>query len=86
MTLQETVEKYRVLAGDFGRPVPLTDFGLPRLETERLFSLFDEDYHISRFFHFSLDTTPERSAEHIYRINDFTQSHVSLDQEITGIL
>ena len=55
MNLRELVEKYRALAGGFGRPLPLAAFGLARPETERLFGVFDEDYHISRFFHFSLD-------------------------------
>jgi hypothetical protein len=83
MTLRELVERYRSLAGGFGRPVPLRAFGLSRADAERLFSAFDEDYHISRFFHFTLE--PPGSAES-YSINSFPQSHLSLDPEIESIL
>jgi hypothetical protein len=83
MTLREVVERYRAVAGGFGRPVALSAFGLEREETERLFSIFDEDYHISRFFHFTLDAANPGGA---YSINAFPQSHVSLDAEIETIL
>jgi hypothetical protein len=89
-TLRQVVEKYRALAGGFGRPVALDDFGLSPQETERLFSQFDEDYHISRFFHFTLDPARVRATDKLpgraYQINAFPQSHVSLDEEIAGIL
>jgi hypothetical protein len=83
MTLREVVERYRALAGGFGRPVPLSAFGLGREEAERLFSAFDEDYHISRFFHFTLDPTSQMET---CSINAFPQTHVSLDPEIETIL
>ena len=83
MTLRELVERYLALAGSFGRPVALRAFGLPREATERLFGAFDEDYHISRFFHFTLDPA---SREEAWSINSFPQSHVSLDPEIETIL
>jgi len=81
LTLSELVERYRDLAGGFGQPAPLRAFGWDRETTERLFSAFDEDYHISRFFHFTLE--PEGES---YSINSFPQSHVSLDAEIESIL
>jgi hypothetical protein len=80
MQLREVVEKYLALAGGFGKPVPLAGFGLRREETERVFSILDEDYHISRFFHFS-----EVSGES-YQVNGFPHTHVSLDAEIQEIL
>ena len=83
MTLREVVERYRSLAGGFGKPVALRAFGLEREGAERLFSAFDEDYHISRFFHFTLDPS---SREEALLINSFPQSHVSLDAEIETIL
>jgi hypothetical protein len=83
MTLREVVERYRALAGGFGRPITLSAFGLSREDAERLFSTFDEDYHISRFFHFTLDPAAQEQA---YSINSFPQSHVSLDAEIETIL
>jgi len=80
MQLRELVERYRQLAGSYSKPVALEAFGWSREETERIFSIFDEDYHISRFFHFT-----NESGE-AYQINGFPQTHVALDAEITRIL
>ena len=51
-------------------------------ELEASLSGFDEDYHISRYFHFTLDPAAENAAEKTYRINGFAQSHVSIDRDI----
>jgi len=80
MNLRDIVEKYRAVTGGFGKPAALASFGLSRAETERLFSLLDEDYHISRFFHFRNDSGES------FQINGFPQTHVSIDSEIQTIL
>jgi hypothetical protein len=80
MPLPELVRLYRSHAANFGEPVALSAFGLPTPETERLFSGYDEDYHISRFFHFS-ESTGEK-----FSINGIPATHVSLDPEIETIL
>jgi hypothetical protein len=80
MTLQELVNRYRSLAGNFGAAVPLASFGFSTAETEQLFSAYDEDYHISRFFHFS-ETDGAK-----FSINGEPATHVSLDAEIQSIL
>ncbi len=80
MNLREAVEKYLALAGGYGRPAALADFGLDRAETVRTFAAFDEDYHISRYFHFS------RVIGTAYTINGFDHTHVSIDAEIRDIL
>jgi hypothetical protein len=80
MTLVQLVGRYCALVPEFGQPVPLSSFQLTSAETERLFSSFDEDYHISRFFHFS-----ESSGEK-FSINGVPATHVSLDAEIETIL
>jgi hypothetical protein len=80
MNLREIVEKYLALAGGFGKLAPLVGFGLGKQETERVFSIFDEDYHISRFFHFS------SSGGETFEINGFPHTHVSIDLEIQTIL
>ena len=80
MTLRELVSRYRVIAGEFDKAVPLAAFQLPVAETESLFSSYDEDYHISRFFHFS------QSGGTRYSINGIPVTHVSLDAEIESIL
>jgi hypothetical protein len=86
MTLRELVENYRKLAGAFGRIVPLASFGLSPDETSRQFSIFDEDYHISRFLHFTLATAVAKTDSQTYPINGFAQSHVSIDAEIESLL
>ena len=80
MHLREVVEKYLALAGGFGKPAPLSGFGLSHEETERVFSIFDEDYHISRFFHFS---SISRDA---FLINGFAHTHVAIDPDIETVL
>lgn len=80
MQLRDIVAKYRELAGGYGRAVPLASFGLSREAIESVFSLFDEDYQISRFFHLSR----QQGAE--YSINGFPHTHVSIDAEIDSIL
>ncbi len=84
MTLRDVVETYSKLAGGFGKPVPLAAFGLPHAETERLFSAFDEDYHISRYFHF----TDQRPAlpDPAFSINGFPQTHVAIAAEVAEVL
>jgi len=80
MELRHIVERYLVLAGEFGRPAGLEAFGLGREQTERIFSVFDEDYHISRFFHFS------HGEGEFFSINGFPQTHVTIDAEVRQIL
>jgi hypothetical protein len=80
MPLRELVALYQARAGAFGEPVALSAFGLSPAETERLFSSFDEDYHISRFFHFS-DSTGQK-----FLIDGVPATHVSLGAEIQTIL
>jgi hypothetical protein len=86
MNLRELVDTYRQNSGGFGNPVPLASFGLGPEETIRLFSMLDEDYHISRFLHFTLEPGADKLPEGVFQINGFPQSHVSLDQEIESIL
>ena len=80
MPLRELVERYLSVAVHFGVPVALSSFALSPAETERLFSGYDEDYHISRFFHFSQDSGVPLS------INGFAVTHVAIDAEIQSIL
>jgi len=79
-TLREIVERYRQLAGAFGKRVELSAFGYAAEQTERIFTGCDEDYHISRFFHFS-------EGEGVsFSIDGMPATHVSIDEGITAIL
>ena len=80
MSLRDLVRLYRSLTSNFGEPVALSAFGLANAETERIFSGYDEDYHISRFFQFS------EAAGEKFSINGIPATHVALDAEIRTIL
>ena len=80
MPLRELVDRYLAVAGGFGIPVALSSFALSAPETERLFSSYEQDYHISRFFHFSQDAGAQ------FSIDGFPATHVAIDGEIQSIL
>ena len=80
MTLSQIVEKYLAIAGGFAFLAPLADFGMEKSEVERAFGALDDDYHISRYFHFSQVSGPA------YMINGFEQTHISMDEEIQSVL
>ena len=83
LPLRDLVVRYRSLAGGFGTPVALSGFALPREETESVFSAYDEDYHISRFLHFS--DSGETAAD-AFVIDGERATHVAIDAEIATIL
>jgi len=80
MNLREVVEQYAALAGNFGNSVALSAFGLSEQETQDLFSAFDEDYHISRFLHFS------HADGQAYQISGESVTHVAVDPAIDSLL
>lgn len=80
MTLPELVAVYKSRAVKFGEPVPIGDFGLSPEEAARVFSAYDEDYHISRFFHFTQQHGLAIS------INGVLASHVAIDPKVESIL
>jgi hypothetical protein len=81
MSLKELTDLYRKLVHAFGDPIPISKFGFSVEEAERLFSGFDEDYHISRFFHFTEESDGQRHS-----IDGFPATHVAIDPEIESIL
>lgn len=80
MSLKELYRLYTSLAAKPGTSVPLSAFRLSRAETEKIFSIFDEDYHISRFFHFHHEHGNE------YLINGEKATHVVIDPDIRLVL
>jgi len=80
MTLKEVVDRYAALAAEPSGPVALSRFGLSTEETQNLFSSLDEDYHISRFLHFS------RAEGQSYAISGETVTHVAIDPSIRSFL
>lgn len=78
--LRELVERYTTLAGGFDRELPLSQFPLAGEEIVRLFASFDEDYHISRYLHFS------KLNGKSYVIGGEDVTHISIDKAIQEIL
>jgi len=82
MPLGDLVARYRSLAGGrLGIPVALEAFALSHNETERIFSAYDEDYHISRYIHFS-----DSGGAAAFLIDGERATHVAIDAEIESIL
>jgi hypothetical protein len=81
INLKEAVERYLSAAAGFGKAVPLAGFGLERRETEALFGALDDDYHISRFLHFTCD--PAATA---YLVSGEQMTHVTIDAGVKELL
>ncbi|HUK54422.1 MAG TPA: hypothetical protein VL099_14135 [Candidatus Binatia bacterium] len=78
--LRQLVERYLLLAGQFGRAVSLDSFALGAEETARVFSALDEDYQISRYLKFSRQSGAE------FSVNGFPQTHVAFEEAILDLL
>jgi len=80
LSLREVVDRYLATADKFGQPVALSAFGLSPAEIQTLFNVLDEDYHLSRFLHFS---SIEGEA---YVISGASVTHLSIDPGIQSML
>ncbi len=80
MSLTELVTRYLSVAVEFGIPVALSAFALTPQETERIFTAYDQDYHVSRFLRFSNSVGPS------YTIDGQPATHVTIDPQIRSIL
>jgi hypothetical protein len=80
LSLREVVSRYLTVAGRFGEPVALSAFQLSPAETQALFNVLDEDYHLSRFLHFS------HAEGETYVISGARVTHLSIDSGIQSML
>ena len=80
LSLKQVFDSYTSLAEQSGEPVPLSAFNLSSEETSRLFSVLDEDYHISRFLQFSC------AAGQRYLVAGEPVTHVKIDPAISSLL
>jgi hypothetical protein len=80
ISLREVVGQYEGLAKSFGAPVALSSFAIPNQDVSILFSAYDEDYHISRFLHFTNEAGKQ------FSINGFPATHISIDAGIKALL
>ncbi len=90
MDLATAVKKYMEMAGGFERPVHLSLLGLPKDETEKIISAWDEDYQISRYMLLSRERDEALvsypSEARVYLINGYECSHVSFHSDIQKVL
>ena len=90
MDLPTLVKKYQEIAGGFGQPVHLSQFGLPKNEIEKLVSGFDEDYQISRYLLLSREADEALTSYppdcRVFLISGFECTHLSLHADIQTIL
>jgi hypothetical protein len=80
LSLKALIERYHAVAKKSGEPVALSAFKLANEETERLFAALDEDYHISRFLHFS------QGDGQRYLVNGELVTHIAIDPGISSLL
>ena len=80
LSLREVVDRYLAVAGKFGQPVALSAFRLSPAEIQALFNVLDEDYHLSRFLHFS------HVEGEAYVISGARVTHLSIDSGIQSML
>lgn len=90
MNLGSAISKYLEIAGGFDRWAHLSQFGLPREETETIFSAWDEDYQISRYILLSRERDEALAAypadRRVFLINGFECSHVSFHTAVQKLL
>jgi hypothetical protein len=90
MNLSALVAKYVEAAGGFGRPVHLSFLGLPKRETEKIISAFDEDYQVSRYLLLSRERDEALGSlpaeDRIYVINGQECSHISFQPDVQKLL
>jgi hypothetical protein len=80
LSLHEVVDRYFALAKQWGEPVPLEAFALDPEQTIKLFSALDEDYHISRYFNFSMN------HGRLYLVSGNPSTHIQIDATIRELL
>ncbi len=80
LSLREVVNRYLAVAGKFGESVALSAFQLSPAEIQALFNVLDEDYHLSRFLHFS------HVEGEAYVISGASVTHLSIDPGIQSML
>ena len=89
MELKAAVERYLEVVKEFGRPMPLSRFGLPKEETEAMVSAWDEDYHLHR--HFVLVVASQAGSgnageETSYSINGLPYTTIVFRESIRHVL
>ena len=90
MDLAAAVKRYLEVAGGFDRPLHLSQLGLPKAETEKLISAWDEDYQISRYLLLSRERDADLASfpadQRVYLINGFECTHLTFRPDIQKLV
>lgn len=89
MDLKSAVERYLEVVRNFRRPMPLTEFGLPKEEIEAMVSAWDEDYHLHRYFELvpaSKAAAGDPVKEAAYRIHGILYTGIIFHESIRHAL
>jgi hypothetical protein len=90
MNLAACIKRYLEVAGGFGRPVHLSQFGLPKAEIEKLVSAWDEDYQISRYLLLSREEAGSLASfppeARVFLINGFECTHLAFHPDIQKLV
>jgi len=88
MNLKAAVQLYLEAVGEFGKPMPLTAFGLSREATEAMVSAWEEDYQLHR--HLELIPVsggrPESAAESSYIVGGLVYTGVVFRSSIRNVI
>jgi len=84
MNLKTAVEKYLEVVGEFGKPMPLADFGLSREATEAMVAAWEEDYQLHR--HLELIPAAGLASESAYVVSGLAYSGVVFRPSIRDVL
>ena len=88
MELQAAINRYLEVAGEFGRPMRIADFGLPREEVESLLAAWEEDYQLHRHFRLipAERTTPGLVADDAYPVQGIFYTAIVFQKSILDVL
>ena len=90
MDLAAAVKRYLEITGGFDRPLHLSQLGLPKAETEKLVSAWDEDYQISRYMLLSRERDADLAAfppdSRVYLINGYECTHLTFHRDVQKLL
>jgi len=90
MDLATAIKRYLEVAGGFDRPLHLSQLGLPKAETEKLISAWDEDYQISRYLLLSRERDADLASfpadQRVYVINAFECTHLMFRPDIQKLV
>ena len=85
MELKAAVEKYLEAVQEFCRPMPLSQFGLPKEEVEAMVSAWEEDYQVHRHLELIPASTAGQNTP-VYRIGGLLYTAIVFRESIRHVL